>query len=89
MIGKKQQEIQILKDNVKQLQEALSKTHIKIQEKVDMISTLESKMKELEANILEYQKIIPDVMDSKTRIVRTKGSVNFPSPVGSPFLDCE
>ena len=33
MIGKKQQEIQILKDNVKQLQEALSKTHIKIQER--------------------------------------------------------
>ena len=40
MIGKKQQEIQILKDNVKQLQEALSKTHIKIQEKVDMMRSL-------------------------------------------------
>ena len=91
MIGKKQQEIQILKDNVRQLQEALSKTHIKIQEKVDMISTLESKMKELEANILEYQKIIPDVMDSKTRIVRTKGSVKTQklNDYGIPIPDSE
>tara|TARA_Y100001973_G_C5202760_1_gene339065 strand:+ start:1094 stop:1381 length:288 start_codon:yes stop_codon:yes gene_type:complete len=72
---KKKQEIQILKDNVKQLQEALSKTHIRIQEKIDIITTLESKMRELEANILEYQKIIPDVMDSKTRITVTQGSV--------------
>ena len=50
-----------------------------------------AKMKELEANILEYQKIIPDVMDSKTRIVRTKGSVKTQklNDYGIPIPDSE
>ena len=58
MIGKKQQEIQILKDNVKQLQEALSKTHIKIQEKVDMMRSLK---------LLEFKREL-----NKLKILRLK-----------------
>ena len=55
------------------------------------VKITKAKMKELEANILEYQKIIPDVMDSKTRIVRTKGSVKTQklNDYGIPIPDSE
>ena len=75
MIGKKQQEIQILKDNVKQLQEALSKTHIKIQEKVDMISTLESKMKESQKKIKEIRVVGISGSNSVTVVLDGEGEM--------------
>ena len=71
----KQQEIDILKTNVKDLQKQLSQSYIDIKEKLDIIESIEKKNKELEAKIVEYQKMIPDVMDSKTRVTATKDSV--------------
>ena len=73
----KQQEIDILKTNVKDLQKQLSQSYIDIKEKLDIIESIEKKNKELEAKIVEYQKMIPDVMDSKTRVTATKDSVAF------------
>ena len=89
----KQQEIDILKTNVKDLQKQLSQSYIDIKEKLDIIESIEKKNKELEAKIIEYQKMIPDVMDSKTRITATKDSVavtklnkyGIPIPSGEDF----
>lgn len=89
----KQQEIDILKTNVKDLQKQLSQSYIDIKEKLDIIESIEKKNKELEAKIVEYQKMIPDVMDSKTRVTATKDSVavtklnkyGIPIPSGEDF----
>tara|TARA_B100000519_G_C13913519_1_gene283301 strand:+ start:232 stop:525 length:294 start_codon:yes stop_codon:yes gene_type:complete len=89
----KQQEIDILKTNVKDLQKQLSQSYIDIKEKLDIIESIEKKNKELEAKIIEYQKMIPDVMDSKTRVTATKDSVavtklnkyGIPIPSGEDF----
>ena len=89
----KQQEIDILKTNVKDLQKQLSQSYIDIKEKLDIIESICKKNKELEAKIVEYQKMIPDVMDSKTRVTATKDSVavtklnkyGIPIPSGEDF----
>ena len=89
----KQQEIDILKTNVKDLQKQLSQSYIDIKEKLDIIESIEKKNKELEAKIVEYQKMIPDVMDSKTSVTATKDSVavtklnkyGIPIPSGEDF----
>jgi len=89
----KQQEIDILKNNVKDLQKQLSQSYIDISEKLSIIESIEKKNKELEAKIVEYQKMIPDVMDSKTRVTVTKDSravtklndYGIPIPSGEDF----
>ena len=89
----KQQEIDILKTNVKDLQKQLSQSYIDIKEKLDIIESIEKKNKELESKIVEYQKMIPDVIDSKTRVTATKDSVavtklnkyGIPIPSGEDF----